>query len=595
MSDVAKTLTDQKAGRDRAAVFVVSDFSRGSLDPGRPIQAMVTGDGGGAGGNTTLGQAAKLFFVRPMPASPNLQIEAIRPRRAMVLAPPAGTVVIPLELSLRRFGGDSSAGLSGIEVTITGEGEANPVNTTVKREFRWAEGQSQIGLTMEVALPPGAARTAEGGSGTTLTVTAHVERAGMNDTLAADDSRQTIVELRSKLAIALIDESAAPSLTGSDDAALKGADAAVVLRPDLLSRDGWGALSRLAKRGGLVWIFAPPVETSAVWTTALKEHLGFVGQVGIEPRTQKPDAGPTSAPASSPAAGTDATESEGWRLVTDAPTPEPLKLLSADWASLLRPLRIYRRLELSNPGGAEANWLSIAGLPADKPADVLTTWATGEGRVVFVATALDATWSNLPTKPVFVPLLHETIRAVLGSLPRDAKLGALVAGDDTLLSAKWDGAQRLNRIVAGGKTTDSDNGVSLRRTDNGLETVSPFVAPGVYVPSPSIAGLRVAVNVDSSAGDTTALDEAAVSAWVSTAAATNEWAWINTDAPAAALTSEEIVGNLGWPLLWTTLALLIAETILARKFSHGELPGGPGTAKGVSLGTMWRKVRGGAA
>ena len=82
------------------------------------------------------------------------------------------------------------------------------------------------------------------------------------------------------------------------------------------------------------------------------------------------------------------------------------------------------------------------------------------------------------------------------------------------------------------------------------------------------------MNVDSPAGDTTALDEAAVAGWMSTAATTSEWAWINSDAPTAALTSEELIGNLGWPLLWTTLALLIVETVLARKFSHAEL-GGP--------------------
>lgn len=603
LASVAKTLSDQKAGRDRAAVFVVSDFSRGTLDPGRPIQASVTGE---AGGNITLGQSAKVLLARPMPSAPNVQIESIRPRRTMLLASAGGAAIVPLELTVRRFGGDSSAGLSGVEVTITGEGDAAS-NVTAKREFRWAEGQHQIGLTMEVALPPGA--NAPEGSGASLTVTAHVERAGMNDTLAADDTRQTIVDLRSKLTVAIIDESATPTLSGSDlsphdwatlalqagaprgasrgpiqlldraagavdDQSLKGADAAMVLRPDLLSREGWAALARLAKRGGLLWIFAPPLETGAVWTTSLKEHLGFVGQIGIEPRAQKPE--------------TDGAEATGWRLVTDAPTPEPLKLLSADWAALLRPLRVYRRLEVSMPGGTESNWLSIAGLEKDKPADVLSTWDLGEGRVVFVATALDPAWSNLPTKPVFVPLIHETIRSVLGTLPRDMKLGSLVCGDDTQLSAKWDGAQRVARIGAGA----GESSIALRRTDNGLETVTPFTAPGIYLPSPSAAGLRLAVNVDSSAGDTTALEEAAVSAWINSAAANSEWAWINTDAPTAALTTEELVGNLGWPLLWTTLALLILETVLARKFSHGELSGaGPG----LSWGGLWRKLRGGAA
>ena len=63
---------------------------------------------------------------------------------------------------------------------------------------------------------------------------------------------------------------------------------------------------------------------------------------------------------------------------------------------------------------------------------------------------------------------------------------------------------------------------------------------------------------------------------------------------AAALTAEEVVGNLGWPLLWVTLALLIAETILARKYSHGDLATAAGER--ATWASWWRGVtRGGAA
>ena len=99
LADVAKTLTDQKAGRDRAAIFLVSDFRAGRSTPGQPIQTSIKSDGGG----TTLGQAAKLFIARPMPSSQNMQIESLKPPRTMVLRAPSGSVVIPLEMSLRPF------------------------------------------------------------------------------------------------------------------------------------------------------------------------------------------------------------------------------------------------------------------------------------------------------------------------------------------------------------------------------------------------------------------------------------------------------------------------------------------------------------
>ena len=112
-----------------------------------------------------------------------------------------------------------------------------------------------------------------------------------------------------------------------------------------------------------------------------------------------------------------------------------LKLLVADWSMLLRSIRVYRRLETASSDIAERALALDRGLAEREargcPHDV---GALAEGRVVFVATAArPRVWSNLPTKPLFVPLLHKN-DARCWVAPRDAKLGQLVAGDETTLA-----------------------------------------------------------------------------------------------------------------------------------------------------------------
>ncbi len=153
-------------------------------------------------------------------------------------------------------------------------------------------------------------------------------------------------------------------------------------------------------------------------------------RIGLEPVTAAPE--------------------QGAPLEADTPAPDTLPLLASDWQMLLGPVRVKRRLPLAAPD--EAAWLRVmeeapqvsdeatastrSGDPADDDASatanettqtasanpsstvLLAEQETGEGAVLLLTTALDTNWTNLPTKPLFVPLVHETLRGILGSAPR---------------------------------------------------------------------------------------------------------------------------------------------------------------------------------
>jgi hypothetical protein len=108
--------------------------------------------------------------------------------------------------------------------------------------------------------------------------------------------------------------------------------------------------------------------------------------------------------------------------------------------------------------------------------------------------------------------------------------------------------------------------VQLKRNDRGLEPVSALEAPGVYTARPAGASLKLAVNVEPGAGNTAAIDAGALERWLG---GMGNWSYL-ADEPKIDVAATAPRTNLGWPLLWTVLALVLAETALAKWFSHAK-------------------------
>jgi len=259
-----------------------------------------------------------------------------------------------------------------------------------------------------------------------------------------------------------------------------------------------------------------------------------------------------------------------------------------------------RRLDVTLRPNAGDVWLPLKEPAQDAP--LLVHGKVGQGAVLLLTTAIAPQWTNLPTKPLFVPLLHESLRGVLGNAGDASSTADLVAGQQPVLGAAWDGVQQLvHHPIAGDDTEASATGdakqtVLLRRTNAGFEPVAALQTPGLYTAAPEARGRVLAVNVDAVDGDTRTIDEAALTDWLNRALPEPEsWRWLDEDEPIRSLSAYASRANVGWPLLWIVLALVLLELCLARWFSHASASATAGATGSSGAAAFLRQAAGRAA
>ncbi len=589
---VGEKLALDQTPSDRAVVAVLSDLAGGSDYWAQATPAALQ----------SLGERAQVLISESSPEVGNVQITSLQPRRTLVLSrsPDGGSAgVVNITVALRRFAAGSEAAEAGVALRLL-DADGQVISES-RREASWAAGQ--VETTLNVALPLG-----EGGADGAgpVVIEATLEPGLLSDTLAADNVRLAAVEARASLRIGLIDEAtdardgitprdfiaqALSPLTGTgsgmtvqplspatlDRDTIETLDAVVLLRPDLLASERWDDLARFARQGGLVWVVTPVAEGSAVWSDALRRAFALEWRIGLDPFDL-------------------AAASGGLGLDTQKPAPEALELVGANWSELLRPVRVSRKIELLVPEG-EA-WLALADRtdtsadPTPPPGDptqsgntrraLLAAQPTGDGLVLLLAAALDADWTNLPTKPLFVPLLHETLRGVLGSSPRG--IATTVAGDQPRLGAGWADAASLRATDSDPPTNPAEADAALAVRPIGDVARTPAEAltrPGVYRAldaGDQPVGALLAVNADAAAGDTRPASEQQVTQWLS---GLGPWQRLNLGGLAEQLAARSLRPNIGWGLLWVVLALVLLETILARTASHAKRESGSGLGRRV--------------
>lgn len=577
LSSVAASLRNRAHPAGRTFVVLVSDWANGTLST----------DPGAAATPQRLASGVQVLVAQPMDGQVNTQIARLKLSRRLIL--PRGSdqrLVLPFEAHLRRWGREEADGLTRIEVGAFAQGESQSVNV-VQREHQWLPGQTEAVIHGQVLLDAGsessdAGTTSLAVAGSAWLVHARIESsgsAGEADRLAADDQRWSVVQVRHGLRVGLVGAAGgsvavesgdlspeqwlrlvlAPALptrgslrevssaTGAlrleeidaaqlDLEAVRPLDAAVVSRPDLLGDGGWKALRALTDRGGLVWVVTPP-DQPATWGQRLRTAFGLDWQVGIEPRL----------------AGSERT------LAVDVPVPPALELIGADWEPLLRPVRVNKQLDLALRSSDAAG--SSAWLKTDDGSPLLAVGEVGRGRVLLLATAINTAWTNLPTRPLFVPLLHETIRGVLSETGCGWQPVEAVCGDPVVFNETW---KNVDEVVKQAFALDERIAVKLRGEGRDTQAASPLEQPGVYLASP--AGQAVVLNPDPDAGDTRAIDPRRLERWLSAA---GDWRWMDPTDPSGSLAVDRGGGvSVGWPLIWATLVLVLIEMCLARWFSH---------------------------
>ncbi len=187
----------------------------------------------------------------------------------------------------------------------------------------------------------------------------------------------------------------------------------------------------------------------------------------------------------------------------------------------------------------------------------------GAGTVIQSAIPCSADWSNLPTRPAFVPLVQRMVSyCALGSNPDPV----VEAGRPLLFQLPPNEAGKsLTVITPLGRSTQAH--LQLK----GAKAVGEFTSthtPGIYqVVSPEGDAKSYAVNPSREESDLHLLATDAVVSFAKTCGASVSK---SPDELASSIQGSEHGREIWRPLVWATLLLLLAEMLLSQRFSRLE-------------------------
>lgn len=183
-----------------------------------------------------------------------------------------------------------------------------------------------------------------------------------------------------------------------------GIDAVIAPRPDLLDDRAWSRLADYASAGGLVIFATPPGTRAHPWLDLLESR--FSVRIPGDREVSRPTEPLSLKPESSAAL---------------------LSLLSPELAELAKPVRISERLRLDTPTDPSLALLSLSDnsplllIPA--PPETTTESATAaapsrplsRGNVLLFTAAIDLSATDLPARPLMLPLIQELVRQGVGN------------------------------------------------------------------------------------------------------------------------------------------------------------------------------------
>lgn len=523
-----QTVADVATTAGSHEVLVASDFRAGSLDDSARPPSFAS-----AGGPAISAPIVRVTAPADAPVS-SVRISALEVASApRSLAGSEGARLVRVEL--RRSGEtpavSGTVGLSG-EALVAEEG----------RSIDWSAGVREVSVEFQV-------RTDDDGG----ELIASVETGGGADDLELDDVRRTVVTGRAPMRTVVIDRDdfggvdrldrwrgsdwIMRALRPSDDGPLADAivfdrvdpatvdardllDAGLVIvgRPDLVPESFTEVLAGWVRRGGVTVVLPPGTETVRPWATPMLESMSIDWSAALEPVVVDPPR----------------------RLASDQPRSPITRLLEAELAALAPVVSIERRLPLAGVGDADAVLVDESGSP------VLVQAPVGSGRLVLFAVAPELAWTDLPVRPLMVPLVQEIARqgAALARRGRDAVVGGPPPGGT---------GDAVAMILPDGRRTSFDDGADLDRS--GVVDLVDIADRVVD---------RRAINADVEAA---ALEPSSVEAIR---------AWFEPSGPVRIVDGESVdvdqaglISNVAAILVAVVLALAIIETALARWFARG--------------------------
>ncbi|UCD75489.1 MAG: BatA domain-containing protein [Phycisphaerales bacterium] len=547
------------AEHDRQVCYLLSEFRTGSARTVEPLPAL----------SIEAGTDMQLLAAPPASESvPNVRVTSVEPMRRLLLTG-AADISGQVRINLARTGGGLPADVSRIRLAGPDLPQMEP------QLVHWRAGQMEA--TTSVALQPGMHGDRE------ISLTATID----DDQLQADNASHTVVTVRRAIRVLLLDrrehgvESPIDRFSGGqwlwralqpvaggpvevyriEPAALTQADVrtvdvVILPRPDLLTQAGWETMRAFVDHEGLLIVLPPGDASIHEWTARFTDELSLPWRVGLE-RTDHP---------------------EGLALAAVQPAGGILQMISADLADLVRPVVAQRRLpvypgELDGESALvfqDGSPMLLVGRPRQPEGHLGREEAGGatdgqaatRGLVVLSTVAPELSWTNLPSKPLMVPLVHEIIRQGLSEIWGERRY---LVGERPVLPAATG-----NLAGPGGERL-------LIGEDR--RPVTPLRRPGLHrlLDRAEQQTALVAVNVDPEAGNTDTQSPQVVSSWLG---ASGPWQVFDADNPGSALRTAGGNRSIAGLLLILVLLLVVLETILARRFSYayqagvGEVSGG---------------------
>lgn len=513
---------------------------------------------------------------------------------------------------------------------------------TSQGQVRWSPGQREALATLALPMPPvwsaGAAALVAGIDGDALTADntlrvpielretirvgllgsgrAGSGKAGSPESLRADEWATLALRPRESAGI----EIATLEPGSLDAAALDGLDAVFVADPARLSERDWTRLAQwargqLSSAGGGLLIVSPSADQLVhTWPDAMKAALNLPWTIAREARTIARDE--RAAGRLVPTAGASARAADRVDLLA------PLR---GELAELARPVTVDRVLPVASPGdsGTPLLWLAD-GTPwlwtapltngeagsattdnahsaprqtAPVPDTTRATTNTRDaapggirhGAIIYLASALELAWTDLPVKPLMVPLMHELVRQGVGAA---RPVSSVLAGGRAALPGQ---SVRLRAIDLGEAASHGDDAATITVDASGLTGV-PLRHAAVFEALDSRGGRRgvLTVNPDHAGSRLDQTDPGTLVSWLSGSLPSGQMAWLGDEAGAApggadtvsitrllAAQSHGRASGPEWMLL--VLGLLLAELWLARRMGPTGNPMSlPGGAQGVA-------------
>jgi hypothetical protein len=290
----------------------------------------------------------------------------------------------------------------------------------------WADGQRESSADASIQLPTAVDGDTGAGHAVSVSIAA-------DDAQPADNVRHMVIDGGSALSVLVVDQVGDASaidgviegdrgarwieraLRPVEDAdvgvemvdpaslttkALRDADAAVVLRPDLLDDASTRALAGFVRAGGVVMVFPPAARMASSWADRMLSACGLGWSASKEPRDEPDGAG----------------------LAAEQPPSRLLSQLAPELRDLVGPVTVSRRHSIEVPPATGETLLAMRDGSA-----LAASAQVGRGVLVMVAVAPEVSWSSMPVKPIMVPFMQEVIRqgAAIAASARSVRTGAM--------------------------------------------------------------------------------------------------------------------------------------------------------------------------